>query len=254
MIYLGPTGKILTKNGKLCSSCCSSNIGEPCSYCPTPSNTPKYIYLELIGWTVNYDCQIQAPTIKIDTLENINGIYRLTQDAINSCCWKLITNHSFGFLKQYSGSSCSGSYTTNEIWTRYINVYLGSMNYICVTIRYIWYPAGFHDICYNGNDDNTLSGSREGCFDGVNNMSLTHSPYATYTFQLPGTITIWPDYNCDGAVIWFTGTLYSIGDKVKINTDDTYCFVCYIEHTSDSTNKPYSGANWSNYWHTIDLT
>lgn len=45
---------------------------------------------------------------------------------------------------------------------------------------------------------------------------------------------------------WKSGTEYKVG-AVIIGTDDKL-YVCYLDHTSSETNKPVSGASYTDYW------
>ncbi len=48
---------------------------------------------------------------------------------------------------------------------------------------------------------------------------------------------------------WVTATSYVVNDSVTIADDSTGGqFVCILDHTSDSTNEPGSGASWTTYW------
>jgi hypothetical protein len=57
---------------------------------------------------------------------------------------------------------------------------------------------------------------------------------------------------CEDSSIWEIEHNYGINDKVKVNAGGEFCYICFADHLSDSTNKPGFGANWSNYWILID--
>lgn len=74
-------GKILVKDGKLCSSCCPE-YGEDCE-CFDAGKTPKYYTLEFSGVT-DCDCVCSWPS-------DINTSFILTQEA-SPCQWSCSEN------------------------------------------------------------------------------------------------------------------------------------------------------------------
>ena len=54
---------------------------------------------------------------------------------------------------------------------------------------------------------------------------------------------------CEDVTQWNIPIDYTVGDRVKINMLDNYCYTCYVDHTSDVLiTKPGSGSNWQAYW------
>jgi hypothetical protein len=68
-----------------CDEC--HEIGIPCSSCPIPNKTPKYLDLVLDGLTLCTGCDNDQWGSAAWVGSAPNGTYRLTQDIYNGCSW-----------------------------------------------------------------------------------------------------------------------------------------------------------------------
>jgi hypothetical protein len=197
--------------------CCCIEAIEFCSNCEGIwSKTPKYMYVTFGGI-------IKCPS---RTLEPPN-------------------NHQFELVDGYN-------IFNDYIWN--IDEIIGVMTWT-VQISTVWDSEYFklHLTAFSGGQDkyyyNNLSIPK--CQSGFfqNESVLGDCNYYCWAYG-GGAEIINPckSFICESAALWELDVEYEPSDIVKINLNDTYCYRCVFSHTSDLTNKPGSGENWTIYW------
>jgi len=74
--------------------------------------------------------------------------------------------------------------------------------------------------------------------------------YNTFSKRIGINGTAYVEYvEGDPFPTWTAPHEYEVGDGSTVS-DIHYC--CYISHTSDTTNRPGTGANWQLYWYVVD--
>jgi len=125
MIYK-KNGKLLVKDGKLCSTCCI----EPCEHCISTPNTLKLT----LGNPVNCPCTIYPAGAFEGNVLNVANTYILPQSDSDACLYEKETAGSFGTIKEWDiyCAELQDEYDVTHIRCR------------------VWLHNGFAHICIQG--------------------------------------------------------------------------------------------------------
>lgn len=107
-------GKILVKDGKLCSTCCVE-YDEDCEYCDE-GKSPRYATVEFVQGSVCLDCYNNVPlgrSVRYYPSGDVSDTYVLEQHSSDPCIWFLDADVDIGgFYRYYTTAiNCVGTYS-----------------------------------------------------------------------------------------------------------------------------------------------